>query len=124
MTGKDRVMRAADHRTSDRIPLTFDAEPDVYSGLCLHLNVATKEGLFDELHVDTWMILPTNFSAVPVPGTNQKESIWGFRTLQAEYSAGGTYDEICYFPLLNKETIRDIEAWHAPTLDDIYLYSG
>src|SRR5690242_9738353 len=54
ITSKDRILAAVDHRTSDRTPITFDAEKEVYSLLYDHLNAKTKEELFDKLNVDTW----------------------------------------------------------------------
>jgi uroporphyrinogen decarboxylase len=119
MKSKERVMDAVNHRKTDRIPITFDAEKEVYSALYSYLGVNTKEVLFDMLNVDTWMILPERFSPLPVSGTNQKQSIWGFRTIEAHYSAGGIYDEICYYPLAGKDEIADLKNWNAPVADDM-----
>jgi hypothetical protein len=37
MTGKERVMTAVNRQVSDRTPITFDAEDEVYEALYAHL---------------------------------------------------------------------------------------
>ena len=120
MTGKQRVLTAVSHRTADRTPITFDAEKEVYALLHEHFGTASKEALFDRLHVDTWMILPRNFI---VPESEQgkpvKTSIWGFQTKVTNYD-GGSYDELVFSPLAGKDEIGDIDklTWPKPgTLD-------
>ena len=110
MDSKERVLAAIRHKETDRIPITFDAEKEVYAALYDHLGVDTKEALFDRLCVDTWMILPGNF-VYPVEENdkNEKTSIWGYKTRVAKYS-GGTYDEVCFNPLAGKDRIADIKA--------------
>ena len=120
MTGKERVRAAASHRGSDRTPITFDAEKEVYEALHRHIGTATKEELFDRLHVDTWMILPGNF-VYPrgQEAEERKTSIWGYTSRRAYYS-GGSYDELDQSPLAGKHDLADIDAhpWPEPdTLD-------
>lgn len=120
MTSKERVLAAVDHREGDRVPITFDAEEEVYAALYAHLGVETKEALFDRLHVDTWMILPGNFMyAEPEVGGVERSTIWGYRTKVMHY-AGGSYDGATYFPLAGKDAIGDIDAhaWPEPELLD------
>ena len=61
MTLKQRVLDAVNHKETDRIPITFDAEIEVYDALFHHFGISTREELFDLLHVDTWMMIPKNF---------------------------------------------------------------
>lgn len=119
MTSKERVMLAVNHKQSDRIPITFDAEKEVYDKLFSYLKINTKEELFDTLNIDTWMILPENFCPSPIPESKDKQSIWGFKTTETNYAAGGTYDEISYYPLAGKDDIKDIDNWKAPDITDM-----
>jgi len=120
MTSKQRALAAVNHQTTDRIPITFDAEEEVYAALYDHLNLRTKEALFDRLHVDTWMILPGNFMyPKSEEQKTEKTSIWGYRVKVTAYS-GGTYDELYFSPLAGKHEIADIRNhdWTGPqTLD-------
>lgn len=119
MNSKERVLAAANHRTSDRMPITFDADKDVYAALHKHLGLPTKEALFDRLHVDTWMILPGNFEFIEADkGKQEKSSIWGYRAKLTAYS-GGTYDAICHNPLAGKDEISDIDAHAWPSPSDL-----
>ncbi len=108
MTSKQRILNALARRVDDRIPITFDAEPEVYAALHRRLGTSAKEELFDRLQVDTWMILPGNFIYTPaeLPRT-EKTALWGYRTTRAVY-AGGAYDELSFSPLAGKDELRDI----------------
>ena len=122
MTGKERVLAAINHRAPDRVPITFDAEKEVYAALHARLGTPSKEALFDRLHVDTWMILPENFITSPdQEGRDQKTTLWGYRTRTATYS-GGTYDELCFSPLAGKDELSDIDRYPWPS-DDALVFS-
>ena len=55
MNGRERVLTAIDHREPDRVPITFDARPEVYDLLYGHFGISTREQLWDALNVDTWL---------------------------------------------------------------------
>jgi uroporphyrinogen decarboxylase len=125
MTSKERVLAAIRHQSSDRTPVTFDAEKEVYASLFHHLGLASKEHLFDRLQVDTWMILPGNFIYPHAEETKQeKTSIWGHRTRVTPYS-GGAYDELIFSPLAGRDQISDIRAhsWPSPDILDFSHFS-
>ncbi|NLF31776.1 MAG: hypothetical protein GX591_12915 [Planctomycetes bacterium] len=115
-TSKQRVLAAANHRTADRIPLTFDAEKEVYEALHRRLGTETRPALFDALGVDTWMVGPT---VVPRPeGGQDATNLWGFRTRRVEYN-GGSYGELAYSPLAGKDDLADIDNHPWPTADRV-----
>lgn len=121
-TSKQRVLAAINHQESDRTPITFDAEKEVYAALYEHLKISTKEALFDKLHVDTWMILPGNFLYPAAEDEKiEKTSIWGYKTKVTQYS-GGVYDELVCSPLAGKNDIQDIKKHNWP-LEDILDFS-
>ena len=120
MNSKERVLAAVAHEEPDRIPITFDAEKEVYDALYGHFGLDSKERLFDRLHVDTWMVLPGNFMYTAEENEKkEKTSIWGYKARVVEYT-GGTYDEVCFNPLAGKDTIADIRAhtWPLPNILD------
>lgn len=61
MSSKERVLRACELKTSDRVAITFDAEPEIYQMLYKHFGINNKQQLFDRLNIDTRMILPEGF---------------------------------------------------------------
>ena len=115
ITSKQRVLTAVNHKISAHVPITFDAEIEVYESLQQHLKVTSKEDLFDRLNVDTWMILPTNF-IYPLSDMDKeyKTSIWGYGTKLTRYT-GGSYDELCYSPLADKNDFADIKNYPWPS---------
>jgi uroporphyrinogen decarboxylase len=122
ITSKERVLAAIGHRITDRVPITFDAEMEVYEALSDYLVLDSKEALFDRLHVDTWMILPKNFIYPEAEeGKEIKTSIWGYRTRVTRYS-GGVYDELCFSPLAGRDEIEDIK-FHVWPEDDALDFS-
>ncbi len=114
MTSKERVLAAVNHRESDRIPITFDAEKEVYAALQEHFGTGSKEELFDRLNVDTWMVGPR--SPEDQPKREKGGSMWGYRTKTTAYS-GGTYDELVYSPLAGKHELSDIRNHPWPGAD-------
>ena len=120
MTAKERVLAAINHKETDRVPITFDADAAVYDSLYRYLAVNSKEKLFDRLNVDTWMILPGNFIyTADEDEKEEKTSIWGYRVKVTAHS-GGEYDALTFSPLAGKDTIADIDAhnWPSPDLLD------
>ena len=119
MTSKDYVLAAVAHRPTPRVPITFDAEKEVYAALYKHFGIDTREALFDRLHCDTWMVGPKN-SLLPGPdGKPRKGSIWGWKSVTAHYS-GGTYEEVSWNPLAGKDELADIDRhdWPGPANQD------
>jgi len=120
MTGKAYVLSAVRHQATDRIPITFDAEKEVYEMLHGHFRTEAKEALFDRLHVDTWMLLPGSFMfGREEEQKDERLSIWGYGTKTVQYD-GGAYQEVCYTPLSGKDEIADIKAhrWPSPGVFD------
>jgi len=120
MTHKEYVLAAVNHRATDRVPITFDAEKEVYEALHRRLGVETKEALFDRLHVDTWMLIPGSFMHAPEEERKtERVSIWGYGTKIVEYS-GGSYSEVAFSPLAEMDETADIEAhrWPSPDVFD------
>ena len=48
MTSKERVIHAINHQETDRVPITFDAEKEVYTKLYDHFQNTSKRALFDQ----------------------------------------------------------------------------
>ncbi len=109
ISSKERVLAAVDHEVTDRVPLTFDAEPEVYNALHQHLGTTSKEDLFDRLHADTWILLPKNFVYTEdQEDCVEKTAIWGYKLRSTPYS-GGTYDSVSINPLAGKDDLQDID---------------
>jgi uroporphyrinogen decarboxylase len=119
LNSKERVLKSVNHQETDRIPITFDAEIEVYDTLQKHLKIVSKEQLLKRLNVDTWMILPKNFIYPEQElGKKEKKSIWGYKTILTQYQ-GGAYDELIFSPLAGKNDLSDIDAYRWPSADTL-----
>jgi len=117
MNSKERVLRAVEHKPGDRMPITFDAQKEVYETLYRHFGIKEKEKLFNNLNVDTWMILPKHFSFPAEEDKKQdKTSWWGYKSRVTPYS-GGTYEENYYFPLAGIDELSELKKHKWPKND-------
>ncbi len=124
MNGRERVLTAIDHREPDRVPITFDAQPEVYDLLCAHFGISGREQLWDALSVDTWLVGPV----VNDPREKELENglfqnRWGYRLKKQPYEVHGKtgyYDEIVYHPLSGIDHAHEMDKhdWPDPSLLD------
>jgi uroporphyrinogen decarboxylase len=126
MNGRERVMTTVNHQAPDRVPITFDAEPEIYELLYRHFGINTRKELWDALQVDTWLEGPiVNDPREKELETGQLQSRWGYRQKKQPYTVDGKtgyYYEIDYHPLSEITTFKDLENhdWPDPELLDFH----
>jgi uroporphyrinogen decarboxylase len=119
MSSKERVVTAFSHAEPDRVPVDYDANPEI--DLCLKEHFGLRkdddEGLRRALGVDFRRL------AAPYTGPKLHEDvpgrqidIWGIHTRRVEHEAGGYWD-YCDFPL-REASMDEVEAWPLPSPDD------
>jgi len=117
MTSRERVLAAIDHREPDRLPITFDAEPEVIQALQKHFGVATPDAVWKALNVDTRLVGVSHHS----PHIRQEGGVtfdfWGNGQTPQPYS-GGTYMEYTHFPLAPMTSMDEIESYAWPRADE------
>ena len=124
MNGRERVLEAINHREPDRVPITFDAEREVYDLLYRHFNISNRNELWDKLNVDTWLVGPEiNDPREKDLPDGQHQSRWGYRTIRQPYTVNGitgAYSEIIYNPLRELNTVEELgkHDWPDPDLLD------
>ncbi len=117
MTSRERVLTAVNHRLPDRVPITFDAEPPVKAALSRHFGTATKDELWDALHVDTWFVSPSRKVDLRKKLSDSlSEDMWGIHWRTVSYGEG-TYTDPVHSPLRGDLSIADIERHPWPTRD-------
>jgi len=118
MTSRERVLSALARQEPDRVPINYDANPEIDQRLKAHYGLAEAddEGLRRALGVD--------FRGVGVPyvgpklhadAADRSIDIWGIHRRWIEHSAGG-YWEFCDWPL-RSATVEEVEAWPMPDPD-------
>ena len=117
MTSKQRVLTAIERQTPDRTPVDFWAEPDVKRRLIEFFGLEDEEELLRRFNVDLRCIYP------PYIGPELKtfddgsfEDFWGVIRKPVSHATGIHY-EVCYSPLAEAKTVRDVEECRWPDPD-------
>ena len=118
MTSRERVLAAVEHRTPDRVPITFDAEPEVIERLMDHFGVGTREEVWDALHVDTRLVGADHHDPRVREENGIRYDFWGIGEKQQAYS-GGTYWEYCVHPLAGMSTVDEVENYNWPSPEEV-----
>ncbi|MCM8829780.1 MAG: hypothetical protein NC824_02115 [Candidatus Omnitrophica bacterium] len=121
MSGKERVLKTISHKKIDRVPVDFWATKDVERKLMAYFNLDDRDSLLERLGVDIRYVFPEykgpKLRSFP---DGSKEDIWKVR--RKPVKAGiAIYNEVCYYPLADANSIEDIEKfeWPDPAWFDI-----
>jgi len=119
MSSKERVLTAFSHAEPDRVPVDYDANPEIDLRLKEHFGLAARddEGLRLILGVDFRRVAapyvgPKLYEDVP----GRQIDIWGIHRRWVEHETGGYWD-YCDFPL-RQASMDEVEAWPFPSPDD------
>ena len=115
MSSKQRVLAAFAHEEPDRVPVDYEANPEVTERLKAHFGLARddREGLLGALGVDFRRVAAPYVGPKlhdDAPGV--KADIWGIRRRWVEHETGGYWD-YCDWPLA-EATLEQVEAWPMP----------
>ena len=108
MNAKERVLSAINRERLDRIPCDYWGTPEVTNILKKHFGVEKDLDLWKKLGIDKIIGLAPCYNGPPLA---DNEDIWRVRYKPKSYADGsGIYQEMCYNPLADLETIEEIEA--------------
>ena len=114
MTSRERVLSAAAHKETDRVPIDFWAEDVVWDRLLRELGLPTKRSLLERFHVDLrWTdheYVGPDFSD---SASRITENMWGERF---RFFSDGT-QVACGGALDHAQSFREIENHHWPSND-------
>ncbi len=134
ITHKERVKYALAHKTPDRTPRDFSAEPAVWLQLMRYFGFSDKEELLRYFDIDIRTISYDQSAFIRKKGSNHTDpgklntwkyinvdgtwfDIWGARrkTVKNEFAS---YEELCEYPLAHAETLGDLDKYDWPHLQD------
>jgi len=125
MTPRERVLTAFAHREPDRVPLDYQANPEIDLAMKRHhrLDDDDSEGLAEALGIDFRGCWPA-YTGPPLHLASEGMHVneWGARTRWIAHSAGGYWD-LCQFPLAGSLSQDQVDHWPMPSPDD-YSYVG
>jgi len=118
MTPRERVLRAIEHKKTDRAPADYGAHQGVTDGLIAKLGVADYEELLQALGVDMRRI-PCNYGIPPTEPDEQgyRRNMWGMRYRDADPGDGLPN---ALPPFGEDATVEDVHAhpWPDPAVLD------
>jgi len=115
MTPRERWMALFDGKKPDRVPTDFWSTPEVLERLICDLACENEDALWRKLEIDR------PYTVDPVPTLEHHPDdpdadLFGLR-YKAMAVAGGTYNEVVHHPLINAETVEDVDAYAWPEPD-------
>lgn len=121
MNRRQRVLDVLEHRTPDRVPVDYWAQPEVTDRLMRRLSCAALDELLDRLGVDFRYIEGPRYIG-PEPRVRDDGAVedhFGVPRVKVQVGQGqsaGAYSEVLDFPLagLSLEQIREYDHWPSP----------
>jgi len=130
MNSKERILKAINRETLDRIPCDYWGTSETTNTLKQYLGVEEEIDLWRKLGIDKIVNLTPAPLGVPVPRHYVgpvlaiDEDIWGVKYTPKSYADGrGIYQEISYNPLANLETVEEIETFYTFPKADWFDFS-
>lgn len=128
MNSKQRVTKAIDHQSPDRIPVDFWAEKIIVSRLMRHLQLTEYEQLLKFLKIDTRYVEGTKYKGpeLCVARDGTWKDIWGVvrkpMLFDENNPSKGQIQHVVLHPLAGAETVKDVEDYPWPS-PDCYDYT-
>ena len=118
MNSRERVLEATNHRSADRLPITFDCEPEVFAKLCEHLGTTDRDEVWDSLHVDTRLIGADHNDSRCRSEHDINYDFWGIGQKRFTH-AHGSYSTQVAQPLSALDAIDELLEYDWPTADEL-----
>lgn len=118
MTSKERVLKTINFKNPDRIPVDYFAMPEIDERLKSFFGVKAKEEVLERLKIDFRIVEGKYKGKIPPPPSediNMDE--WGIGRKRIS-NESGVYNQECYRPLENAETVDEIECHQWPRIED------
>ena len=133
-THRERVNTAIAHKSPDRVPIDFAAEPQVWRMLLDHFNTDSREEVLRTLDVDCRVVSYDSQIFCNVPGVARdptgsnlsawtttttdglKIDVWGARRRPSK-DCLAAYDELCDYPLADAKSIDELKRYPWPRPD-------
>jgi uroporphyrinogen decarboxylase len=124
MNSRERLRTAFSHKTPDRPPTDYAAEPELEAVLLKHFDLPDQEALLKMLDIDirhldkVGTMVPKYIGPELAPEKDGIiEDMWGYKLKKIEYCPGCFYYEFIDPPLVDAVTVADIDAHRWPQPD-------
>ena len=122
MNSRERILAAINRQPLDRVPTDIWATPEIWKKLCNQFG--TKDDVYRALHIDGIADIRPDYIGPPLPPCPDDAGL-DFKVFYGTWSAGlqwmghdtGRYLEQLNYPLINAQTIDDLDAFQWPSAD-------
>lgn len=120
MNARERVLAVLNREATDRVPVDLWLAPELVDKMKAHLGVEDELDIYRKLDVDkiVWLGIPYKGVILKNPNEHQQVNHWGVGFEVVEANDAAEYGEISYNPLLEVETVEQLEAYPWPDPDD------
>lgn len=122
MNSRERMLAAINRQPVDRVPTDIWATGEVREKLRCYFGEGAD--IRTELHIDGFGGVNPEYVGPILPQVSGDETVnfWGIRTRRVPHE-GGAYDEQCFYPLAEAQSIDDLIKYAWPSVD-WFDYSG
>jgi uroporphyrinogen decarboxylase len=120
MNARERVLAVLNREKPDRVPVDIWLVPELVEKFKGMLGVDDELDIYRRLDVDkiAWLGIPYKGVVLKDPNEHQEIDHWGVKFEKMEASDKAEYGEVCFNPLLELDSVEQLEAYPWPDPDD------
>ncbi len=120
MNARERVLAVLNRETPDRIPVDIWLAPELVETFKAHLGVETELDIYRKLDVDKIVLLGIPYKGVVLKDPNEHQEVnhWGVKFEKVEANNQVEYGEVSFNPLLEFDSVEELDAYPWPNPDD------
>lgn len=120
MNARERVLAVLNRETPDRVPVDIWLVPELVEKFKQKLGVDNELDVYRQLDVDkiAWLGIPYKGVVLKDPNEHQEVNHWGVKFETVEANNAAEYGEVSFNPLLELDSVEQLEAYPWPNPDD------
>jgi uroporphyrinogen decarboxylase len=120
MNARERVLAVLNRETPDRIPVDIWLAPELVETFKKRLGVNDELDIYRKLDIDkiAWLGIPYKGAVLKDPNEPTEVNHWGVRFKKVDANSDAHYGEVAFNPLLELDSVEQLEAYPWPNPDD------
>ena len=120
MNARERVLAVLNREVPDRVPVDIWLVPELVEKFKKILGVDNELDIYRKLDVDkiAWLGIPYKGVVLKDPNEHQEVNHWGVKFEKVAANANAEYGEVSYHPLLELDSVEQLQKYPWPNPDD------
>lgn len=120
MNARERVLAVLNREKPDRVPVDIWLVPELVETFKQKLGVDNELDIYRKLDVDkiAWLGIPYKGVVLKDPNEHQEINHWGVKFEKIAANESAEYGEVSYHPLLELDSVEQLDAYPWPNPDD------